>query len=171
MTGPDLSLLKDVVTRKVAEALILSSEALTAAKVRHVIVGGLAVTAHGHPRHTKDVDFLVGSEAFEHHGKLVSLRPGIPFQVDGVAVDFLSPGSDEPFLEAELDAPPGDVIRAPALVYLKLKAGRMQDLADVVALIKCGLDVDVCRDYLRTNAPGLINRFERLVEVAATERE
>lgn len=171
MTKADLSLLDDVVAAKVLEALRLASDALTAANVRHVVVGGLAVGANGHPRATKAVDFLVGAEAFEHHGKLVTLRAGVPFQVDGVAVDFISPEPEEPFLEAELSAPPGDVIGVAALIYMKLKAGRMQDRADVVALIKGGLDVDSCRSYLQTNSPILVSRFDGLTETAAAERD
>ena len=171
MTKPDLALLVDVVAAKVLEALRLASEALTAAQVRHVVVGGLAVGANGHPRATKAVDFLVGDEAFEHHGKLVSLRAGLPFQVDGVAVDFLSAGKDEPFLADALAAPPGSVIEAAPLVYLKLKASRMQDRADVVALIKASLDVEVCRAYLILHAPALVERFEDLIAVAAAEQD
>jgi len=171
MTRPDLTLLDDVVASKVLEALKLASEALAAAHVRHVVVGGLAVGANGHPRATKDVDFLVGDEAFEHHGKLVTLRAGLPFQVDGVAVDFLSPGPDEPFLEAALAASPGSVIDAAPLVYMKIKASRMQDRADVVALIKSSLDIDDCRSYLRANAPSLVSRFDDLVAIAAAEED
>lgn len=40
------------------------SEALTSLGVRHALVGGLAVGVHGHPRATKDIDFIVGAEAF-----------------------------------------------------------------------------------------------------------
>jgi hypothetical protein len=169
MTKPDLALLDDVVAPKVLEALELASQALIAAKVRHVVVGGLAVGANGHPRATKDVDFLVGDEAFEHHGKLVTLRAGLPFQVDGVAVDFLSPEPDEHFLEAALSASPGSVIDAAPLVYMKLKASRMQDRADIVALIKSSLDVEASRSYLQANAPALVARFDDLVAIAAAE--
>jgi hypothetical protein len=31
--------------------------------VQHAVVGGMAVSAHGHPRATKDVDFLIDSRA------------------------------------------------------------------------------------------------------------
>jgi hypothetical protein len=171
MTKPDLTLLQDVVAPKVLEALALASEALTTAHVRHLVIGGLAVGANGHPRATKDVDFLVGDEAYEHHGKLVMLRAGLPFQVDGVAVDFLSPSADEPFLEAALAGTPGSVIDAAPLVYMKLKASRMQDRADVVALVKASLDVEACRAYLQTNAPALLARFDDLVAIAAIEDE
>lgn len=171
MTKPDLTLLEDVIAPRVLEALRLASQALTAANVRHVIVGGLAVGANGHPRATRVVDFLVGDEAFEHHGKLVTLRAGLPFQVDGVAIDFLSPEADEPFLEAALAAAPGSVIDAAPLVYLKLKAFRMQDRADVVALIKASLDVEVCRSYLHAHAPAFLTRFDDLVATAEAERD
>lgn len=53
MTKPDPALLVDVIAPKVLEALKLASEALIAAKVRHVVVGGLAVGANGYPRATK----------------------------------------------------------------------------------------------------------------------
>jgi hypothetical protein len=117
------------------------------------------------------VDFLVGDEAFEHHGKLVTLRAGLPFQVDGVAIDFLTPDVDEPFLESTLSNPPGSVIDAAPLVYMKLKASRMQDRADVVALIKSSLDVDACRAYLHANAPAFVSRFDDLVATAAAEAD
>lgn len=170
MTRPDASLLQDVVTPNVLLAMKAASEALTKAGVRHLVIGGLAVGANGYPRNTRDVDFLVGGEAFEHHpGGLVTLRPGVPFQVDGVAVDFVSPEPSEGFLEAALAAPPGSMIDAGPLVYLKLKASRLKDQADVVELIKASIDIDSCRAYLRAHAPDLAPRFEALIERAETE--
>jgi hypothetical protein len=93
----------------------------------------------------------------------------VPFQVDGVAIDFLSPEADEPFLEATLANAPGSVIEAAPLVYMKLKASRMQDRADVVALIKTSLDIDACRAYLELNAPSFVSRFDALIEIATRE--
>jgi hypothetical protein len=171
VTKPDLSLLDDVVATKVLDAMRLASEALVRAGVRHVVVGGLAVGANGHPRATKDVHFLIGDEAFEHHGKLVTLKAGLPFQVDGVAVDFLSPEPDETFLVDALAAAPGSVLEAAPLIYLKIKASRMQDRADVVALIKAGIDPAPCRTYLVQHAPGFVARFDALVAQAAAEQD
>ena len=37
-------------------------KALNAAKVQYLIVGGLAVNAHGYERFTKDVDLVIGLE-------------------------------------------------------------------------------------------------------------
>ena len=171
MTKPDRTLLEDVVAPKVLVALRLASEALSAAKVRHVVVGGLAVGANGYPRATKDVDFLVGGEAFEHHANgLVTLRPGLPFQVNGVAVDFLSPEPDEPFLEAALAGAPGSMIDAGPLVYMKLKASRLKDRVDVVELIKASLDIEACRAYLATHAPQLVAGYDDCVALAVAEQ-
>ena len=88
---PDVSLLDDTVAPRILDAMRVASARLTELGVRHVLVGGLAVGAWGHARATKDVDFLVGEEAFEHHpGALVTMKYGVPIQVGGVAVDLLS---------------------------------------------------------------------------------
>jgi predicted TIM-barrel fold metal-dependent hydrolase len=55
----------------------------------HALVGGIAVGAHGAPRNTIDVDFLVGLEAFESSGVVLVHRSGVPVKVGGVAVDLL----------------------------------------------------------------------------------
>jgi hypothetical protein len=170
MTKADPSLLENVVSPTVLGAMRTASSALERAGVRHVVVGGLAVGAHGFPRATRDVDFLVGDEAFERHdGGLVTLRPGVPFQVNGVAVDFLSPDPAEAFLADALAAPAGSFIDAPALIYLKLKSPRHKDRTDVIELIKGGVDVDPCRSYLDAHAPALRPAFESAVAQAIAE--
>jgi hypothetical protein len=170
VTKPDPALLQGVVAREVLEAMEVASSALKSVGVRHVVVGGLAVGANGFPRATDDVDFLVGDEAFEHHaGGLVTLKAGVPFQVRGVAVDFMRPQTSEGFLAAALDAAPGSMIEGPPLVYMKLKSPRLRDRSDVVELIKAGLDVDACRAYLSTNAPALVGEFDDAVTRARSE--
>jgi hypothetical protein len=170
MTKPDPSLLRGVVSSRIIEAMARASAALSGAGVRHAVAGGLAVGANGYPRATKDVDFLVGAEAFENHeGGLVTLKAGVPFQVNGVAVDFLTIGPGEEFLEAALNSPTAGFLDAAPLVYLKLKSSRLQDQADVVNLIKSSLDIETCRRYLATNAPTLLPRFEELVARAEEE--
>jgi hypothetical protein len=47
-------------------ALSVASATLSELGVRHALVGGLAVGAWGYPRNTRDIDFLVGEEAFVH---------------------------------------------------------------------------------------------------------
>jgi hypothetical protein len=166
---PDLRLLEGVVAPQVLDAMHVASQALKSIGIRHVVVGGIAVGAHGYPRATKDVDFLVGEEAFEHHaGGLVTMRPGAPIQVSGVAIDFLSIGPDEKHLEAAL-AGSGEVAPAAVLVYLKLKSPRLKDRADIVELIKAGLDAAAVRSYLETNASMLVPKLDEAVAAARAE--
>ncbi len=172
MAKPDPTLLIDVVAPKVLEAMKLASEALTLASVRHVVVGGLAVGANGYPRATKDVDFLVGAEAFHHHANgVVTMRPEVPFQVNGVAVDLLSPEASEDFLEATLAAPPGSMMEAAPLVYMKLKSPRRKDQVDVIEMIKGGIDTKRCREYLVAHAPALVGGFDESVAQAEAEQD
>lgn len=170
MSKPDPSLWQGVVAKEILDALRLASDALTRANVRHVVVGGLAVGANGHPRATKDVDFLVGKEAFViHDSGLMTLRPEVPFQVNGIAVDLLSAEAGEGFLEAVLAQPPGSIMEAPPLVYMKLKASRLKDRADVAELVKASIDVDAVREFLQQHAPAMMLAFDKLVAEAEAE--
>jgi hypothetical protein len=172
MARPDPSLLQGVVAPEVLDAMKVASAALKQAGVRHVVVGGLAVGANGYPRATRDVDFLVGDEAFERHaGGLVTLRPGVPFQVNRVAVDFIGAEASEGFLAATLEAEAGSRMEGPPLVYMKLKSPRHRDRTDVIELVKAGLDVERCRSYLTAHAPRLVADFDDAVERARAEDE
>ena len=174
-SASDLSAVEGVVAPRVLDAMRTASNALTGLGVRHALVGGLAVGAHGYPRATKDVDFLVGDEAFEHHaGGIVTMKPGIPIQVQGVLVDLLSAQPDEGALRDVPVARVGtEVPVAPieALVHLKLKSPRLKDAADVIELLKVGIDAARCRTWLAANAPSLLPQFEALVERAQRESE
>jgi hypothetical protein len=156
----------------VLDAMKIASAALARVGVRHLVVGGLAVGANGFPRATKDVDFLVGDEAFEQHaGGLVTLRAGVPFQVNSVAVDFIGVEAGEAFLSAALDADSGSIIDGPPLIYMKLKSPRHKDRTDVIELIKGGLDVDSCRSYLSAHAPSFVTTFDDAIARARAEEE
>jgi hypothetical protein len=135
------------------------------------VVGGLAVGANGYPRATKDVYFLVTDDAFlQKAGGIVLLGPGIPFQVDGVAIDYLVAGEDEAHLAAALEGSFGGAIDAPRLIYMKLKANRLRDQLDVVELIKAGIDREAARSYLEAHANHLIELFDRYARQAAAEQ-
>src|SRR6478609_6891671 len=93
--GPDLSPLRGVVAPEILSAALTASRKLREAGIPHALAGGLAVGAHGYPRTTDDVDFLVGDEAFEEHaGGFVTLK--LPLvSVHGVRVDFVSLADSE----------------------------------------------------------------------------
>ncbi|MBL8924084.1 MAG: hypothetical protein JNJ54_34825 [Myxococcaceae bacterium] len=170
--NPDLSLLEGAVSPTVLTAMRAAAAQLDRLGVRHWLVGGLAVGAHGFPRATKDVDFFVGDEAFEHHaGGLVTMKPGVPIQVAGVIVDHLSAQAGEEFLTVDLPAPGNSLAVAPieVLIYLKLKSPRLKDRADVVELLKAGADLPRCRAWLERNAPSMVASLDDAAATAASE--
>ena len=62
---PDLALLDGVVAPEILAAMRSASAQLTQAGIPHALAGALAVGAWGYPRASKDVNFLVGDEAFK----------------------------------------------------------------------------------------------------------
>jgi hypothetical protein len=164
----------DLLSPRVVRAIRAAHEAYARLGVRHALIGGLAVGVHGHPRATKDVEFLVAGEAFEASGSLVSFRAGIPVAAEGIPVDsILAPEAHAAVLDEALAAAvPFDgipVITAEHLVLMKLIAGRRQDLADVEAMLRAErVDVAGTRRLLDRAAPATSAAFEQLVaEVGA----
>jgi hypothetical protein len=153
---------------KVRKALLESHKALTELGIPHVVVGGIAVGAHGVPRATKDVDFLVADSAFTKHGKLVAFAPGVPIQVDGIMIDYLSivEGKEMEKLVAQVSKDL-TVVPIEQLMYMKLVANRPKDVGDVLALLEAGIDSDGVREWLAQHAPEVVARFDRMVRRSA----
>lgn len=163
---PDVSLLEETVAPRILDAMRAASARLSELGVRHVLVGGLAVGAWGHARATKDVDFLVGEEAFEHHpGGVVTMKYGVPIQVGGVVVDLLSASANGREDALVATAPDGGVPVAPlpVLIHLKLRSPRPRDLNDVTELIRLGIERDAIRADLQARAPELVEKWDRAV--------
>jgi hypothetical protein len=176
-TLPDLSLLRGVVAPEILHAAETASRKLREAAIPHALAGGLAVGAHGYPRTTDDVDFLVGDEAFEKHtGGLVTLKLPL-IAVGGVRIDLVSLDDDQQerdqtraAVEHPLVTHEIPVVSLPLLIYMKLKAGRQKDVADVVELLKSGrIETEVVDRYLGEHAPKRLRRWERAKEMAASE--
>lgn len=152
---------------RVAEVV---SREFTEQGIRHAIVGGLAVVAHGYARATADVDILV-TDAARVQGRPLGI-PGVGFERDGVSVDVLFIEPHERFLRESIlsieGTPP--VIPFPALAYLKLKAGRAKDFADLVELLKANPDLeDGARVWLSRTPFWIRGRFESVVAAAKAE--
>ena len=136
---------------------------LSALGIRHALVGGLAVGAHGAPRNTTDVDFLVGLEAFEGSGAVLVHRAGVPVKLEGIAIDLLP--AEEPALERALESAQGGsqaipLIELPVLVQMKLRALRPHDQDDVRRLIRAGADLGAIRSHLASAEPTLLSRLD-----------
>jgi len=114
----------------------------------------------------------MGDEAFEHHGLLVTFKPGVPIEVAGVRVDYLTPHSLGSHLERAL-RPPSEkgrlcVVDLEDLIFMKLVARRRQDLLDIVELLKCGGNPGKIRSYLERNGPERLETFEELLVEASS---
>lgn len=158
---------------QVRAAVLKTAGQLNDLGIRYALAGGLAVGAHGYVRATTDVDFLVGDEAFERHGPIVAFKPGVPIEVDGVRVDYLSPASLGAQLNDVLDHPTVNeglaIVPVEVLIYMKLVARRRRDMVDVVELVKAGADINKTRNYLVKYAPDTLQLFEELVYEAVAD--
>jgi hypothetical protein len=156
------------VAPKVRDAAIKTAAQLEHLGIRYALAGGLAVGAHGYIRATMNVDFLVGEEAFEHHGVLVTFKPGVPIEVDGVRIDYFSPLALGAQLEETLSSPLVNkgiaVVPVEVLIYMKLVAKRRKDMVDVVELLRAGADAKKVRHYLEQYAADLLPLFAELLD-------
>ncbi len=167
----DLSNVFRFVAPDVKEAAIKTAAQLDSLNIRYALAGGLAVGAHGYVRATTYVDFLVGEEAFEHHGVIVTFKAGVPIEVNGIRIDYLSPIALGAQLEDVLDTPPTSdgvaIVPIDVLIYMKLVAKRRKDQLDVVELVKAGMDVKRVKSYLKQHAKDLLPLFDELVKEAS----
>ena len=139
-------------------------DALNAANVDYAVCGGIALAIHGRPRFTRDIDFLILSNAWEPVRQALApigytlVGGPIPFDVgkptarellrlskpmgpdaDLLTLDFLlvSPSLEKVWTERELYAWNGRTVKAVSrqgLGAMKRLAGRPQDIADLSAL-------------------------------------
>ncbi len=122
---------------------------------------------NGFPRATKDVDYLVGTEAFEMTEPILVYRDELKERIKMGIVDLLAVPTEYPCLADQL-AVPGqgelNVIAPEALILMKLTANRPQDRADVSRLLDAGIDERAVASYLADNAPTLLNRFAEIAD-------
>jgi hypothetical protein len=127
----------------------------------------------GYPRHTKDIDFMVGDEAFEFHGLLVEPRPGLPVRYSGVTIDWVSlePDDRAALEEFLVEASPGivPIMGVVPLIAMKLIAARQKDKADIVELIKAGADLDELSSFVKSRFPHKLSLLEHLIDKAREE--
>ena len=131
------------------------------------MVGGLAVGLNGFLRATKDVHYLVGSEAFEKTAPILVYRSELKDRIEMAVVDLLAVPDAFPCLADQLavvEVGELHVIAPEALILMKLSANRPQDRADVARLLDAGIEERDVASYLAEHAPELLNRFAELVD-------
>lgn len=136
-----------LLSEKMQRALFAALDAYEKTGVRFALVGGLAAGAYGTSRATRDIDFLVGDEAFvDPHAVLIQFAHPFPLSAYGVAIDAIPLPEDaerhrlldEALSHAQVDTSTGRPIPVLAplwLAYMKLAVGRSKDLHDVVQLL------------------------------------
>ncbi len=161
--------LAQIVAPQVLDDARRVSAMLSSLGVPHALVGGLAVGLHGHPRATKDVDFLVGEEAFATTTPLLSFREELSGVVQWGVIDLIAAlPTDALLASAVSQGGPGvvPVVGIETLVLMKLRASRTQDLADVEALVRAGADVGAILDFLRRHEPRHVPAFSACAQRA-----
>ncbi len=137
--------------------------------INYMVIGAVALLAHGYPRFTEDIDLVMTSEGLEKfHDELIGLgyAPAFPgarkrlrSTTDGVNIEVMTtgeyPGDGKPKpvsmpdpAEASTEIDGVRFVTFEKLIELKLASGisaadRLKDLADVQELIKIRkLDAD-----------------------------
>ena len=143
-------------------ALAQLCEDLDAHGIDYMVIGAVALMAHGYPRFTEDIDLVLTREGLDaFHRKLVGLgylpafegarkrlratRDGVPVEVI-LAGEYPGDGKPKPVsfpdpASASVEMDGVRVVTLEKLVELKLASGmtapdRLKDLADVQELIK-----------------------------------
>jgi len=157
-----------------------------------VVGGGWAVWRHGHiSRVTQDLDIVLPAASIEQFLRAASVSgfevlpqvpgrwPKIRHKETNVRVDILPegerPGVPPDFAPTTIPSPSKlgaagtklQYMDLPALVELKLAAGRLKDRADIVELIRANReDLDGLREHLAEVHVTYLQEFDRLVEQA-----
>lgn len=168
-SGRHLSIeaLVGVVAPEVILDAIETSQRLATLGIPHALVGGLAVGLHGHPRATKDVDFLVGEEAFETTDPILTFRRELAEVVRIGEIDLLAVPPNRRELRARLQVPESGelpVISVEALILMKLDAGRPQDIADIHHLLDQGANVASIGQFIAAHAPDAVDQLASILD-------
>lgn len=126
-------------------------------------------------RHAQEVRRRLGEAGFSYRGEL-SIGGSSWTSPDGVAVDVIE--GEEPWWPQALseaatnrDAQGLPVLPLPYLVLMKLRSGRVQDIADVTRMLGQAPEeaLDSVRSILNEHAPDLIEDLESLIELGRLE--
>lgn len=130
--------------------------------IEYIVIGAIALLAHGYPRFTEDIDLVMTSEGLQKfHDELVGLGYSPAFSgakkrlrstADGVSIEVMTtgefPGDGKPKpismprpADASIEINGIKFVTFEKLIELKLASGisasdRLKDLADVQELIK-----------------------------------
>ncbi|HEX7376996.1 MAG TPA: hypothetical protein VF278_07780 [Pirellulales bacterium] len=150
--------------------------ALQGLTVPHAIIGGHAVTFHGRPRMTDDVDVLVASENLQNAIRQLQLQQVAPLRTGGytgttpagLRIDLVCP--NQPWVESAIanpiSTPYGPMVNSPYLVISKLWDSRgSQDETDVLGVLgRMGdAELNATRQLVARFLPNDVDDLESLI--------
>lgn len=165
---------------------------LKAIHAKAAIVGGLAVIHHGYQRYTRDVDLVIAAAAVPEFLRVATVsgfrvakkdRYGwhqLIHKETGMDLYLVPQGKPGKRAASEIPSPEQLGVRSgtlgfaslPRLIELKLLAGRLKDLADVVELVKSNRSQRTrIREHLARVHPRLAVEFDRLAARAQAESD
>jgi hypothetical protein len=167
--------IRTTVPEALRDAAIEVSSMLRTAGIRHVLVGGVAVSCNGYGRTTQNVDVVVEPGAFEYRDKAMFLRLGLPFKCLGIPIHYVLPTN--PFeiamLEQYLEIPAAGhvpILQIGPLTAMKLISRRHKDIADLIELFKRRTpDLDGVRKFVKENLPSQVQMLDELIACAEDE--
>lgn len=162
--------------------------------IDYMVIGAVALMAHGYPRFTEDIDLVLTPEGLEaFHQTLIGLGYAPAFQGarkrlrstrDGVSIEVIVsgeyPGDGKPKpvsfpvpADASIEIDGVQVVTLEKLVELKLASGmtapdRLKDLADVQELIKIR---GLASDFAEGLNPYVRAEYLRLCEAVEQARQ
>jgi len=174
---------REVPVGPVDETLTRVGRILREAGIHFAVAGGFAVIEHGYERFTKDVDLLVHAgdlsramkalRAAGFRGGRTPIGARMRDERTNVDVDLLGSafeGDERALARSSRARRLLPVVPVEHLILMKLETARIQDDADVVALLKAGAPGVTVARYLRRTWPELLPRFRQLAARARTER-
>lgn len=173
------------------DALHMLRQRLADAKINYVVIGGLALNAHGYRRQTIDIDIVLRNEDYD---RFVEAFDGREYQrTAGAPRRFFDPTTEvniDILIAGKLaGSKRNQVVRFPdpkdaeflndlqtislnALIELKLVTWRFKDWGDVVELIRInGLDESFAEQLDPTTRIAYLQCFDQKLEEDRYERE
>lgn len=146
--------------------------------IKYAIVGGHAVSFHGRPRTTQDIDILIHPSDLHDALRMLGDPPTTPLTIGGVSaeingtdVDFIV--YDEPWvvdaLNNTVQHKSGKFIAKPYLVLMKMQAKRgPQDDTDAINVINNMSDeeIQLTQSLVDKYLPGDSEDFESMVAIS-----
>lgn len=140
----------------------------------YYIIGGLAVSHHGWPRTTHDIDIIMNADdfakledndAFEISGKDKMVGKML-HKPSGMRIDVIQGGKHRPTLDQLSPSPYDDrIVSVEDLIWLKTFRGDPSDYGDIYKIIQSGTKInwDVVKSKI---TPAMFDEIQKLIDYA-----